>query len=349
MTAAAVLAQALGRDARDGWRDRPLWDFVAASGLQALVVAASKDPNAKITVLLVSRQSRMPLLAVKAPTTAAAEHAVDLEAAALAQLGTVSLGSLRDTIPGVVGYVEFEQRRAAVMTALPGRPMSTVYAARRHTRRPENVARDFGAAGTWLAELQRITAREHASLELDDGVVARLCERFADDPELDADVERLAAIHARLRVNRVPRTTVHGDFWLGNILFSGERISGVVDWEAASASGEPVRDLVRFANMYALYLDRCTRRGRPVRGHPGLRADRWGAGIEYAIRGTGWFPGLYRQFIADGLARLGADAESWRDVALAGIAEVAALTDHQEFGRLHLELFRRLAAQQGEA
>ena len=109
-------------------------------------------------------------------------------------------------------------------------------------------------------------------------------------------------------------------------------------------AGEPVRDLVRFANMYALYLDRGVRAGRAVPGHLGLRAGAWGAGIEYALYGAGWFPSLYRSFIEDGLMRLGADPWLWHDAALAGIAEVAALTDHEEFARLHLELFRRLSS-----
>ena len=118
----------------------------------------------------------------------------------------------------------------------------------------------------------------------------------------------------------------------------------MVDWEAATVSGEPVRDLVRFANMYALYLDRGVRRGRPVPGHAGLYAGEWGAGIDYALYGDGWFPSLYRDFLQDGLTRLGVDPARWRDAGLAGIVEVAALTDHDDFARFHLDLFRRLAS-----
>ena len=118
----------------------------------------------------------------------------------------------------------------------------------------------------------------------------------------------------------------------------------MVDWEAGATSGEPVRDLVRFALMYALYLDRRTVR-RPARRGPSraARADRWGAGVEYALDGTGWFPDLFRRFLGDGLARLGASPARWRDAALAGIAEVAALTDDHGFARWHLELFRRVS------
>ena len=78
--------------------------------------------------------------------------------------------------------------------------------------------------------------------------------------------------------------------------------TGVVDWEDADLRGEPVRDLIRFAIAYALYLDRGTRPGRRVRGFPGLRASRWGAGIGFGINGSGWFPELFRGFVRDGLA-----------------------------------------------
>ena len=181
---------------------------------------------------------------------------------------------------------------------------------------------------------------------MDAGVTSRLANRFSEDGRIMDDVDRLAAIHARLRRNTVPRTASHGDFWVGNVLLSNGRVSGVVDWEAGATSGEPVRDLVRFAIMYALFLDRRTKPGRQVAGHAGLRAGSWGAGVGYALQGTGWFPGPFRGFLRDGLARLGASADSWRDAALAGIAEVAALTDYDGFARLHLELFRRLVSLQ---
>ena len=86
-----------------------------------------------------------------------------------------------------------------------------------------------------------------------------------------------AELHEKLRQQSVPRTTVHGDLWSGNILVAGGKVTGVVDWECGRVSGEPVRDLVRFALMYALYLDRRTKPGRRVVGHPGLRAGEWGA------------------------------------------------------------------------
>jgi hypothetical protein len=79
-----------------------------------------------------------------------------------------------------------------------------------------------------------------------------------------------------------------------------------------------------------------------VSGHPGLRAGRWGAGVEYAIDGTGWYPDLVRSFVMSGLERLGASPSCWRDVLLADLATTAAGADHDEFARNHLLVFRRL-------
>jgi Phosphotransferase enzyme family len=343
---AAHAAALPGPHAEAPERPRSLWDFVTASGLRQLVVGLSKDPNAKLTVLLVSPSSGRPVLAAKAPTTDAGAAAIEVEMSVLAELRRRRAGGVIGTIPSLVEVVDFDGRPAMVTTAVQGRPMTASYARRRHTADPARVAADFAAVRDWLARLQTGTRGPRAPLDMDAGVSARLRTRFADDPRIEADLEALAATHARLRRDATPRTAVHGDLWFGNILCAGGPVSGVVDWEAGSPSGEPVRDLVRFALSYALYLDRRTRPGRRVRGHGGLRAGTWGAGVEYAIDGAGWFPDLFRSFIQNGLTRLGASRGSWRDAATAGVAEVAALTDDDAFALHHLELFRRLA--QGE-
>ena len=342
MTSASALEQSSSLSPLHAAAGQSLWSYARSSGLRALVLGASKDPNAKITVLLISPESGRPVLAVKAPTTDASARAVEAEVSVLRELDRCRLGPLVATIPRVVDLVEFDGRTAAVMTAVPGIPLTTSYLQWRHTRSATRVAADFATVRTWIAAFQCATAAESAQVEMDNGVSDRLRRRFFEVKGLDGDLERLTRIYERLRREEVPRTTVHGDFWFGNILQDGGRVTGAVDWEASSLAGEPVRDLVRFALMYALYLDRRTRAGRPVAGHPGLLARNWGAGVAYAIRGNGWFPELFRGFLQDGLARLGASPERWVDAALAGIAEVAAFTDDEAFGRAHLLLFRSL-------
>ena len=343
MSAQALAAAAPEAVAKGSAARRSLWEFVRESGLQSLVVGLSKDPNGKLTLLLVPPGGDRPTLAIKAPTTERAARAVEAETRMLRELGMKPPGPLLETVPRVVDVLDFEGRPALVMTAVHGVPMTALYMRAGHTASLGRVAADFAAAGDWLADFQGATCGQGGPLELDGGVTDNLLSRFGDDAETALDVERLMEIQARLRGETVPRTSVHGDLWLGNLLITRGRVSGVVDWEAGSTSGEPVRDLVRFALMYGLYLDRRTRPGRRVRGHRGLRAGRRGAALEFAIHGSGWFPELFRGFIGDGLARLGASPAAWRDAALAGIAEVAAFTDDPSFGRVHLELFRRLA------
>ena len=77
-------------------------------------------------------------------------------------------------------------------------------------------------------------------------------------------------------------------------------------------------------------------------GHAGLRAGQWGAGLEYAMNGSGWYPELVQQFMADGLQRLGVDPACARDVILAEIACIAGEADGPDFAKSHLLLLRRL-------
>ena len=126
----------------------------------------------------------------------------------------------------------------------------------------------------------------------------------------------------------------------------GATVTGVVDWAAAELSGEPLRDVARFVLSYSLYLDRHTRPGRPVTGHPGLRADGWGAGIRYAISGQGWYGQLVRDLCHAGtLARLGTPTGLWRDALLAGLGEVAVTADHADFAIRHRDLLSQLISE----
>jgi aminoglycoside phosphotransferase len=323
----------------------PLEPFVRSSGLSAIVLGASKDPNAKVTILLVAPTDGIPVAAVKVPTTDAAADAVASERRTLAGLAGIEPVELRETIPRFLGAVEFQGRHGMVMTAIRGAPMTTAYFRRGHTATRARVARDFETVDEWLAALQSATAGAGARLDVADDVPARLSRRFGDDPGVADDVERFSEICASLRNEETPRTAAHGDLWFGNVLVDDGRLSGVVDWEyGAAAAAEPVRDLARFALVYAFYLDRRTGAGRRVRGHDSLVAGTPGAAVEFAMDGNGWFPELFSAFLRGGLARLGASPDRWRDVALAGVAEIAAVTDHEGFARRQLDLFRRLAA-----
>ena len=318
-------------------------ELLDASGMQAVVLALSKDPNGKLTVLLIPRTTDLPKVAVKVPMTDAAQASIAAERHVLSELRAHLPGTVLVTVPALADLPEARGRPFLVTTALPGVPMSTRYHAWRHLATPAAVKADFMAVERWLSRFQAFSTGSATPMDMDGGLVPVLRRRFAQEPNLNQALGRLAAIHGRLRKSRTPRTAVNGDFWFGNLLWAGHEISGVLDWEAGTIRGEPVRDLVRFALTYALYLDRHSKSGRHVAGHPGLRAGVWGSGIEYAVDGEGWFPALFRTFLSDGLIRLGADPTRWRDLAVAGLAEVAATADHVDFASLHWQLFNRLA------
>lgn len=312
--------------------------LLAVAGMDSIVLALSKDPNAKLTVLLLPHGSSKPSFAVKVPTTPAARLVVSTERSVFEELRGRVPPYLAATLPRVV-VLESAPADALCSAAMPGVPMSASYHSWRHLGSRDAVRADFAAVERWLGSFQAATSGDAAPCDFGEGLEPATTARFGGDEGSAA----LRAIGRRLKEMRLPRTAVHGDFWFGNLLVEGGEISGVVDWESAALSGDPLRDLARFALSYALYLDRHSRPGHSVSGHPGLIAGEWGAGIVYAVDGRGWFAELFRDFLAGGLARLGGDPGAWRDVALAGIADVAATADHPEFARQHWELFKRLA------
>jgi aminoglycoside phosphotransferase (APT) family kinase protein len=318
----------------------PLADVIARSGTRAVLLAGSRDPNAKVTLVLLDDYG--PAFVVKVPTTMRAAQVVRNEGYLLEALGDLGLGKLAATLPRAVGYLSADGMPALVTTALLGVPMTVRYHAFRHIAARRRVRADFAAAGTWLADLQTRTAGRADHVTMLGDALDTLATRFPGYPGLSTLRHRLRLASHMMAACVTPRTVVHGDYWLGNLLMDGNRVVGVVDWESGALAGEPLRDVARFAVSYALYLDRHARPGHRVAGHRRLRADRWGAGLAYAVTGVGWFPDVVRGYLVEALERLGVSPQLWREVLLAGIADVAATTDHPEFARDHLDLLLRL-------
>jgi hypothetical protein len=319
--------------------------LLSSTGMRTVVLDGSRDPNSGVMVLLMPAGSAEPQLAVKIATTPAAADVIEREAKLLVELRQLPLGRTGPTVPRHAGVFDVDGMLAAAASVVPGVPMRTRYHSFRHLARPGLVRADFAAAGGWLADLHAGTRAEAAPITILDGVPEQIAARWPGDEQALALAGKLRTLAKRLASARTVRTVVHGDFWAGNLLLTGNAVTGVVDWPAGQLSGEPLRDVARFALSYALYLDRHTRPGRPVAGHPGLRADRWGAGIEYAIAGRHWFGAIVRDFVGGALTRLGAPGRLWRDVLLAGLGEIAAAADHPDFAVCHRDLLLRLISE----
>lgn len=323
-------------------RKRDLRALLNTPGSRIVLLDGSRDPNSGVTVLLTAAGAGEPHLAVKIATTPAAADVIEREARFLVELRRRPLRKVDRTLPRHAGVFDVDGMLAVATSVVPGVPMRTGYHAFRHLARPASVRADFAAAQDWLADLHADSMAQVAPIAMLDGVAERIAERWPDDAPAAALAERLGPLAARLASAATPRTVLHGDFWAGNLLVTGTAVTGVVDWASGELSGEPLRDVARFALSYSLYLDRHTIPGRQVAGHPGLRADGWGAGIRYAIAGQGWFGTMVRDFLAGALVRLGAPADLWRDALLAGLAEVAATADHPDFAACHRDLLLQL-------
>jgi hypothetical protein len=310
---------------------------------RGVLVAASKDPDSKATFVITDPAGAPEgQVAVKIPATPAAGATVEREGRMLVELRRMPLGRIAHTVPRYVGSRSLGGLPVLVSTAMPGTPMAVCYHQWLHTARPEPVRRDFRAAGEWLAALQTVTSRRHAPVTWPEDVATDLAHRWDGHPQLTPALDRLSAAAVGLSGHRLPLCTVHGDFWFGNVLVEAGEVSGVIDWEAAETTGSPLRDLVRFALSYSLYLDRHTRAGHRVPGHRSLRRTGFAPGVRYALLGEGWYPTLVRSFLRDGLARLRLPTGRWYAAALTGVAEIAASANDPDFAAGHLELIASL-------
>jgi Phosphotransferase enzyme family len=319
--------------------------LVETPGNRTILLDASRDPNAGLTMFLFPGEADQPRLAVKLATNRVTADLIARESQLLADLQCRPMVRVDPTLPRLVGVFDLDGMPAVATTVVPGTPIRTAYHGYRHVARRDLVEADFAAASRWLASLHADSMAETAPISLLTDVPEAITARWSNDPVASAVAQGLECVAARLAAGRTPRTVVHGDFWAGNVLVTGRVVTGVVDWASGQLSGEPLGDVARFALSYALYLDRHTRPGCAVAGHPGLRADGWGAGIRYALAGQHWFGRLVRDFVTGALVRLGAPARLWREVLLSGLAEISVVADHPDFAAQHRDLLLRLMSE----
>jgi hypothetical protein len=331
---------------------RPAEELLQDPQIRGVLMAASRDPDAKLTFVVPPPPTgldgrRRDGLVVKVPSTHVAGAAVEREGRMLVTLRRAGLGALADTVPRYVESRQVDGRPVLVCTALPGTPMSISYHQPFHTALPSLVRADYAAAAAWLRQFQDLTSCGTELVTWGTDMAEELRRRWDGDPLLPAALDRLDHAQRRMDGQRTLRTAVHGDFWFGNLLITRGAVSGVVDWEAGTPSGSPLTDLARFALSYSLYLDRHTRPGHRVLGHRGLRRTGFAPGVTHALLDDGWYPDLVRGFLSEGLRDLGLPVSLWYDVALVGLADVAASANHDDFGHGHLKLLAELPLAHG--
>jgi aminoglycoside phosphotransferase (APT) family kinase protein len=300
------------------WMD---WDVPGSPPTTALFAGVDRTAEAKVSVLLFDDQCRLVAVA-KVPRNDRGAAAVRAEFEALSWAG--SLEALAPTIPRPLGCFDLDGLPVLVQSAVTGRPMTADYYTPSHASRPWSVERDFERAAQWLDTFKSATRSGTIPL-------AAACERFVE-PLLtryattldtsDDELKLFDEVLDRCQLSGtmpVPITACHGDYWMGNILADGDRVTGVIDWERATRHAHPFSDLYKFPTSYGLYLDRPRPwAGGRVPGHPGREdaTGRWRRhgtwqnliGFGHVWFGSGWLPELVRSWVLARWAALDVDA-----------------------------------------
>jgi aminoglycoside phosphotransferase (APT) family kinase protein len=188
-----------------------------------------------------------PCMVIKMPMSAEAVRGMERETGALAALrGDGRLGAWRDLMPRPCTSGEVGAQPYRVDVALTGRPALD--------RVKHGAARErmLEMAAETIQVLHRTTA---TTVLGDDG----LARRWVDEPldellrhggrrrSLAPGLERVRAeLHDALGGRALTAAWIHGDYWLGNLLFSDERSApaGIVDWDRAAPLELPLHDLL---------------------------------------------------------------------------------------------------------
>jgi aminoglycoside phosphotransferase (APT) family kinase protein len=196
-------------------------------------------------VVILAGDAGPPCCVIKLPMTAEAVAGMETETAVLAALRADGrLGEWRRLVPQPLASGALHGRQYRVDRVLRGR--TAVDGLNDPSRR--RVLMDEAAA-----TIHDFHTRTGVTVRADDRLVEhwvdrrvrQLISRRAPPPKRAAQLRRLQdELNAALADRTLSVAAVHGDFWLGNVLFSGTRPTGVVDWDAAGSLEPPVIDLL---------------------------------------------------------------------------------------------------------
>ena len=235
--AVGIVARRPGSRPLAAWMDR-------TSGLDAaelaLVQTRWRTDRTRTVLHLMPQATRRPPVAKVALRGPDAPAELRREAEALALLGPAAR-SAGIAVPSGALVELAPDCPALVLESVPGSS-----AARALNRHPDRADRVLHGLGTWLEQWSRATchARVVDRALLDRwvlGPAARLAEPLAVGSDY---LEWLEGCCRALLGQTVPLVASHNDLTMANVLLLEGGGLGVVDWEAATPQGLPLRDFV---------------------------------------------------------------------------------------------------------
>ena len=208
------------------------------------VISGAERTAGRGAVVKLGPPGGAPLAILKIATTPQGKRLLRHETEVLRALhADQRLDGLRELIPQPLANGLQRGRSYRLDSALGGRSVAAPSAAVSRTL--------LGAAVETITALHNRTATTVAA-------GPDLAERWVDAPLRELvrhpsrsrwrtyRLEQLRAeLHGAVGTGTLTVGWIHGDYWLGNLLFSGDRsVSGIIDWDAASPLELPFHDLL---------------------------------------------------------------------------------------------------------
>jgi aminoglycoside phosphotransferase (APT) family kinase protein len=249
-------------------------------GARRAVVSSAQVTSTGKAIVVLAPVGEPPCAVIKMPMTPGAVGGLERETAVLSALHADGrLGRWPELLPRTRAHGSIAGQPYRIDSALAGRPvLERVMDA--------NARRSLlNAAAETIDVLHRATATaRHGDPELAerwvDRPVRELMRHGGRGRALAIGLERLRdELHEALAGGTFSVGYIHGDYWLGNLLFSGAGSTtgapdGIVDWDEAAPLELPLHDLLHLL-LYTRRLITGRELGQIVRDH--LRGGEWSA------------------------------------------------------------------------
>jgi hypothetical protein len=267
-----------------GGADAP-GDAVQRAGIEATELTSTG-----LAVVRIARSGEWPGAVIKIAMTPAAGLALERENAALGALRREDrLETWLELIPRTLAQGRIDGRPYRVDRVLPGRPAVDQLASAGLRRRLLNAA--AGAIDTLHRRTARILRTDVAEPWVDVHI-RELTQHAVRRRLLTSHLELLRdELRATLAGQAFSAGWIHGDYWLGNVLWGGDDSAtaapvGIIDWENSGACELPMHDFFHLV-LYTRRLVTRRELGHIVRDL--LQGAEWtGAERRFLDRFGGW-------------------------------------------------------------
>lgn len=221
---------------------------IPEAGPQAWVVQRAQWSATGVAVVLLGPAgAAQPAAVLKAGYDGAGVRGLRAEARALAALhADARLGDWRALLPRIVAEGAVAGLHYTLQTAVPGRETSSGAESRGPT--PARAAEALRPLHARTA-MPGLAGEAFLAQAIDRPIELLRGAARSDLPvQREAPLERLAAELRETLAGRALRTGwIHGDFWLGNVLFAadargGAPVTGIVDWSMAAPDALALHD-----------------------------------------------------------------------------------------------------------